>query len=69
MQLHAAAMEFEDAQKIKEKLDILQNYQVKSTIVNPKISNVDVFSIITDQTHGYVNFYNCPTVQSYVRTP
>lgn len=56
MQLHAAAMEFEDAQKIKEKLEILQNYQAKSTIVNPKISNVDVFSIITDETHGYVNF-------------
>lgn len=56
MQAHAAAMEFEEAQKIKEKLTILQNYQAKSTIVNPKISNVDVFSIITDETHGYVNF-------------
>lgn len=56
MQQHAEAMEYEDAQKIKEKLDILQNYQAKSTIVNPKISNVDVFSIITDETYGYVNF-------------
>ena len=56
MQQYAEAMEFEDAQKIKEKLDILQNYQAKSTIVNPKISDVDVFSIITDETYGYVNF-------------
>ena len=56
MQEHAVNMEFEDAQKIKEKLDVLQNYQAKSTIVNPKISNVDVFSIITDEAYGYVNF-------------
>lgn len=56
MQEHAANMEFEEAQKIKEKLDILQNYQAKSTIVNPKISNVDVFSVITDEAYGYVNF-------------
>ena len=56
MKEHAANMEFEEAQKIKEKLDVLQNYQAKSTIVNPKISNVDVFSIITDETYGYVNF-------------
>ena len=56
MQQHAEAMEFEEAQKIKEKLEVLQNYQAKSTIVNPKISNVDVFSIITDETYGYVNF-------------
>ena len=56
MKAHAANMEFEEAQKIKEKLDVLQNYQAKSTIVNPKISNVDVFSIITDEAYGYVNF-------------
>ena len=34
----------------------LQNYQAKSTIVNPKISNADVFSIITDEAYGYANF-------------
>ncbi|MBT8270580.1 MAG: excinuclease ABC subunit UvrC [Flavobacteriaceae bacterium] len=49
-------MEFEEAQKIKDKIDILENYQAKSTIVNPKISNVDVFSIISDETSAYVNF-------------
>lgn len=52
----AANMEFEEAQKIKEKLDRLNNYQAKSTIINPSINNVDVFSIISDETHGYANF-------------
>ena len=52
----AEQMEFEEAQKIKEKLDLLSNYQSKSTIVNPSINNVDVFSIISDETHGYANF-------------
>ncbi|WP_115460967.1 excinuclease ABC subunit UvrC [Winogradskyella aurantiaca] len=56
MKSHAEAMEFESAQKIKEKLDVLENYQAKSTVVNPKISNVDVFSIISDETYAYVNF-------------
>ena len=52
----AAEMKFEEAQKIKEKVALLANYQAKSTIVNPSINNVDVFSIISDETHGYVNF-------------
>ena len=56
MKERAAEMAFEEAQRIKEKLDILKNYQAKSTIVNPKISNVDVFSVITDEAYGYVNF-------------
>lgn len=49
--------EFEEAQKIKEKLASLENYQAKSTIVNPKITNVDVFSIISDERFAYVNFF------------
>jgi len=52
----AEKMEFEKAQKIKEKLDRLSNYQAKSTVVNPTINNVDIFSIISDETHGYANF-------------
>lgn len=52
----AAAMEYEKAQRIKEKIAVLENYQVKSTIVNPKISDVDIFSIFSDETHAYVNF-------------
>ncbi|MBT8325291.1 MAG: GIY-YIG nuclease family protein, partial [Winogradskyella sp.] len=51
MQQYADAMQFEDAQRIKEKLEILLNYKAKSTVVNPKISNVDVFSIVSDQSY------------------
>ena len=57
MAQYAAAMEFERAQEIKEKLESLQNYQAKSTVVNSKITNVDVFTIITDESYGYVNFF------------
>ncbi len=56
MEEYATEMKYEEAQKIKEKLDILKNYQSKSTIVNPKISNIDVFSIVVDEQYGYVNF-------------
>ncbi|MEO2051816.1 MAG: excinuclease ABC subunit UvrC [Allomuricauda sp.] len=52
----AEQMEFEKAQRIKDKIDILENYQAKSTVVNPKINNVDVFSIISDETYAYINF-------------
>src|SRR5690606_1751829 len=56
MKTLAEHREFEAAQRIKEKIEILENYQAKSTIVNPKISNVDVFSIVSDESYGYVNF-------------
>lgn len=56
MKACAENMQFEEAQKIKEKIEVLENYQAKSTIVNPKISNVDVFSITSDEGYGYVNF-------------
>jgi len=52
----ASKSEFEEAQKIKEKLESLVNYQAKSTIINPKITNVDVFSIISDETVAYINY-------------
>ncbi|SFJ01080.1 excinuclease ABC subunit UvrC [Myroides guanonis] len=52
----ASEMKFEEAQKIKVKIEALENYQSKSTIVNPKITNVDVFSIVSDEVAGYVNF-------------
>jgi excinuclease ABC subunit C len=56
MKEHAENMEFEEAQKIKSKIEVLENYQAKSTVVNPKINNVDVFSIVSDEGYGYVNF-------------
>lgn len=52
----AAEMKFEAAQKIKEKIEVLENYQSRSTILNPKISNVDVFSIVSDESMAFVNF-------------
>ena len=56
MKTLASEMKFEEAQRIKDKIDVLENYQVKTTIVNPKINNVDVFSIISDEAFAYVNF-------------
>jgi excinuclease ABC subunit C len=56
MNAFANNMQFEEAQKIKEKIEVLENYQAKSTILNPKISNIDVFSIVSDETMAYVNF-------------
>jgi len=52
----AAEMQFEEAQRMKEKIEVLENYQSKSTVVHPKISDVDVFSIVSDATHAYVNY-------------
>lgn len=52
----AGNMQFEEAQKIKEKIEVLENYQAKSTILNPKITNIDVFSIVSDESMAYVNF-------------
>ncbi len=52
----AENMEFEEAQKIKLKIDVLENYQARSTVVNSRINNVDVFSIVSDEGYGYVNF-------------
>ena len=56
MKTFAENLHFEDAQRVKEKIDVLENYQAKSTVVNPKINNVDVFSIVSDESYAYVNF-------------
>ena len=52
----ASEMAFEQAQQYKERLDLLQNFQSKSTVVNPKIADADVFTIASDETCAYVNF-------------
>ncbi|WP_417619453.1 excinuclease ABC subunit UvrC [Oceanihabitans sediminis] len=56
MKRFAENLQFEEAQKMKDKIAVLENYQAKSTIINPKINNVDVFSIVSDESFGYVNF-------------
>ncbi len=56
MKMFSDAMEFEKANEVKEKLEILLNYQAKSTVVSPKINNIDVFSIVSDKSYAFVNF-------------
>jgi excinuclease ABC subunit C len=52
----ADSYQYEEANQFKEKIEILSRYQSKSTIVNPSIHNVDVYSIISDDKEAYVNF-------------
>ncbi|MGV6944924.1 excinuclease ABC subunit UvrC [Sphingobacterium kyonggiense] len=56
MQGAVEAMDFEGAHKFKVKLEKLANYQSKSTVVNSSISNVDVFSIASENNYAFVNF-------------
>ena len=56
MQAYAANMEFEKAQIIKKKTESLLLYQSRSTVVNPRLENVDVISMLTDEHHYYVNY-------------
>lgn len=56
MMKFAEEMEFEKAQVIKEKYEHLENYKSKSTIVNPLIRDVDVFSIVDDDASAFVNY-------------
>lgn len=56
MQHCAENLQFEEAQKLKEKIGLVNRYQAKSTVVHPTITNVDVFSVLDDSTHGYVNY-------------
>ena len=56
MQKLSKNLEYEKAQNIKEKITLLDNYQSKSTIVNPKINDVDVFTILSDDETAFVNF-------------
>jgi len=51
-----SGLNFELAHNLKQKLEMLDNYQSKSTIVSSSITDVDVFSIATDDKHAFVNF-------------
>lgn len=48
--------DFENAQLLKEKIKSLEKYQSRSVIVSPTIEDVDVFSVVTDESFGYVNY-------------
>ncbi len=47
---------FEKAAELQSKVEAIEKFQVKSTVVNPSISNVDVFSLISDKDLSYVNY-------------
>jgi excinuclease ABC subunit C len=68
MHQYAAEFAFEKAQIVKVKLDLLEKYQAKSMVVNPAVSNVDIFSIVSDEDAAFVNFLkvvNGAIVQSH----
>jgi excinuclease ABC subunit C len=50
-------MEFEKAQEIKEKLELLENYQHKSTVVHPSLHDLDVFHVLSDEHRAFVNYF------------
>jgi len=56
MDVYANKLEFEKAQSIKQQLDLLKTYQAKSVVVSPKINDVDVFSIISEDDRAFVNY-------------
>ena len=56
MKLASDSLDFEKAQSLKEKIELLLNYQSKSTVVSASLNNIDVFSIQSDSTHAYVNY-------------
>lgn len=56
MQTLAAEMKFEEAQKVKEKYDLIESYRSKSEVVNSIIHNVDVFSIEMEENSAYINY-------------
>lgn len=56
MMQFAAAWEFEKAQLIKEKIEILETFKGKSVVVNPEITNCDVFAIKQEEDTAYLNF-------------
>jgi len=56
MNRYASDYQYEKANKIKEKIKILERFQSKSTIVNPSLHNLDVFSYTEDEEQAYVNY-------------
>ena len=56
MQALAAELRFEEAQALKEKYEVIENYRAKSTVVTPMLHNIDVFSLIEDDHSAYVNY-------------
>jgi len=58
MKVAADQYNFERAETLKNKINILSAYQSKSTIVHPSITNTDVVNIVSDEKNAYVHFFN-----------
>lgn len=56
MQELASELKFEEAQRIKEKYDLIENYRAKSEIVSSTLQNIDVFSIADDERSAFINY-------------
>lgn len=56
MQKLAEELRFEEAQKVKEKYELIENYRSMSEVVSSVIHNIDVFSIETDESSAYINY-------------
>jgi len=56
MKYQATRLEFEKAEASKQRLLLLDKFQSKSIVVNPNITNIDVFSIVSDENFGYINY-------------
>ena len=56
MKEYSENLEYEKAQLLKERIEILEKYQSKSVVVSPTINDVDVFSVLSDEKYGYVNY-------------
>ena len=68
MQKLAGELRFEEAQKIKEKYEVIENYRSKSTVVTPMLHNIDVFSLAENENSAYINYLhigNGAIVQAY----
>jgi len=52
----AEKMEFEKAEAIKKKIDFLKNYQSRSVVANPRLSEMDIFSIVKHEENAYINY-------------
>ncbi len=56
MQAAASALDYETAQRFKEKLDLLEKYQAKSLVINPNADSLDVFAIVSEEKFAFVNY-------------
>ena len=68
MNAYARDLAFEQAQKVKEKILRLENYQARSTVAGTSVNDVDVFSIVSDSQDAYVNYLRVvrgAVIQSY----